>query len=317
MVAVQKNKTAMSSSWISGNLQIVPPIVVGTGFFVDSVNGASTNNGTAWDDAMATMDQAIGKCTANAGDVIYVAPFHQEVEATSSTDLFTLDVAGVAIQGMSNGAYNALVATGAATLHNMPLFILDHASATITVSAPNCSIRGCMFMSDVADVAIGLTVSATADGFIFEDNVVRDNGAALEFLIMISVATTCPYVQIKNNTFLTTAAAGSANAIKSTANTGLVISGNKIFGKFSTGAVLTTGVLVQALITDNIIINAEAAIAIALSGTTSTGVLARNFLTGTTSQAAALTGDNAMFCFENYVNDTAGLSGLLNPGVDS
>jgi hypothetical protein len=290
--------------------------VKGKSFYVDSVKGSAGNDGLSWDTPLATIDSAIDKCTANKGDAIFVAPYHQEVKAAAG-NLFSLDVAGVTIIGVSNGAYNALVATGASTLHNMPTLILDHADATVAISAPNCRISGFLFVTDVADVVSIITPSAASDGLIIDNNVFKDNAANLEYLVAITLLAATPNVQIIGNKFYTTAAGGTNNAILSAANTGLVIKDNFAFGKFATGVVLSSAPLVQAEIIGNTLINAEAAIAIALNGTTSTGILASNFLTGTTSQAAALTGDNAMFCFENYINDTAGSSGLLNPAVDS
>jgi hypothetical protein len=287
----------------------------GSVFYVDSVNGAATNGGTSWSDALTTISAAIALCTDNKGDVIKVAPFHQEVQAVAG-NLFSLTKAGITIIGVSNGAYNALVATGASTLHNRPTLILDHADATIAISAPNCRISGFLFVTDVADVVSILTPAATADGLIIDNNVFRDNATNLEYLVAITLLAATPNVQIIGNKFYTTAAGGTANAILSAANTGLVIKNNYAFGAFSTGVVLTSAPLVGAEIVGNILIN-SGAIAIALNGTTSTGVLASNFLAGTTSQAAALTGDNAMFCFENYINDTVGSSGLLNPAADS
>ncbi len=80
---------------------------------------------------------------------------------------------------------------------------------------------------------------------------------------------------------------------------------------------LTSGVLTRGKIIGNKIINAEAAIAIALNGNTSTGILANNFLGGTTSMAAALTGDEAIWCFENYISGAGGASGVISPAVDA
>jgi hypothetical protein len=293
---------------------------VGTGkiFYVDS-NVVNEGDGSSWDNALGTIDEAIGKCTAGRGDIILVAQGHQEVEATSAASLFTLDVAGVSIIGVGNGAYASVVATGVATALNRPTLIIDAADATITISAPNCRMSGFLIVSDIDNVAVGVTVAATADGFIFDNNVMRDNAANLDFLVMLSVAANAQECKILNNTFLTTAAAGGNNAILLVgANIGTVIKGNFAYGKYATGCLLNGAAQVNALITDNIFINSEAVIAIALH-TSSTGVLARNFLGsgGTTSIANTLTGDNTMFCFENYVTGAVAASGLLNPAADS
>jgi hypothetical protein len=292
---------------------------VGTGhiFYVDS-NVVNEGDGSSWDNALATIDEAIGKCVADRGDIIYVAQGHQETEAAAATSLFTLDVAGVSLIGVGNGANYSVVASGVATTLNRPTLIIDKADATITISAANCRMSGFNIISDIDNVAVGVTVAATADGFIFDNNVFKDNANNLDFLVMISVAAAAQNVQILNNYFYTTAAAGGNNAILlAGANTGLVVSGNVSFGKFATGCLLgSAAAQVSALITDNIFVNAEAAVAIQLH-TSSTGILARNCLGGTTSIAAALVGDNAMWCFENYVTGAVAASGLLDPTADS
>lgn len=277
---------------------------LGKSFYVDSVTGSNSRNGRTPQTAVATLDYAVGLCTANKGDVIYCLPGHTETKEASG-DIATIDVAGITIVGIGEGA------------SIRPTFNLGHASATMTVSAANVKISGLRFVSTVADVAVGLTLTATSDNSIIEDCQFRDTAADAELLVAISVAAAAHGVKIRNNDFKTTAAAGSNNAILCAAVTDLLVSGNTAYGKYATGAMLTSGVLTRAVITDNIFVNAEAAIAIALNGTTSTGVLARNLLGGTTSIAAALTGDNAMWCFENYISGAAAVSGVLNPAADA
>lgn len=291
---------------------------VGTGkiFYVDS-GVVNEGDGSSWKNALGTIDEAIDKCSADRGDIIYVAQGHQEVEATAATSLFTLDVAGVSIIAVGNGAYSTVVATGEATTLNRPTLILDAADATITISAANCRMNGFLIVSDIDNVAVGVTVAATADGLIFDNNVFRDNAANLDFLVMLSIAQAAQDVSVLNNKFYTTAAAGGNNAILLVGtNTNLTIAKNLAFGKFATGCLLGVGAQTMATINDNILINSEAAIAIALH-TSSTGLLARNLLGGTTSMAAALTGDNAMWCFENYISGAVAVSGLINPAVDA
>ena len=291
---------------------------IGTGhiFYVDS-NVSNEGDGSSWQNATDTIDEAIDLCEAGRGDIILVAQGHQETEATAATSLFTLDVAGVSIIGVGNGAYASVVATGTASALNRPTLIIDKADATITISAPNCRVSGFLIVSDIDNVAVGVTVAATADGLVFDNNVFRDNAANLDFLVMLSIAAAAQECQIINNSFYTTAAAGGNNAILlAGANTGLVIQGNKAFGKFATGCLLgSAAAQVSALIADNLFINSEAAVAIQLH-TSSTGILARNLLGGTTSIAAALVGDDAMWCFENYVSGAAAASGLLDPTAD-
>ena len=60
-------------------------------FFVDSVTGSDTNSGNGVENALATIDAAVGKCTANKGDFIVVMPKHAEsLAADSGVDLDTI-----------------------------------------------------------------------------------------------------------------------------------------------------------------------------------------------------------------------------------
>jgi len=160
-----------------------------------------------------------------------------------------------------------------------------------------------------------MTLGAAADGSIVYNCVFRDSAANKDLLVGISVTAACDNLTIVGCDFRTTAAAGSNNAILTGAVTNLNIIGNFIYGKYATGGILGTAALTSSIISENIIVNAEAEIAIALH-TSSTGILARNLLGGTTSMAAALTGDNAMWCFENYISGEIAKSGLINPAVD-
>ncbi|MBW2632374.1 MAG: hypothetical protein JRC90_11595 [Deltaproteobacteria bacterium] len=272
-------------------------------YYVDSVNGDDGRAGKSVETSLATLDAAIGKCTANQGDVIYLMPNHAEAkDATGS--IATADIAGITIVGLGSG-------------DQIPTFSLGHAGATLTVSAADVKISNIQVLSTVADVAVGITITATGDRSIIEQCEFRDSAAAKELLVGVSVAAAAHGVKILKNDFRTTLAAGSNNAILAAAVTDLDVRGNIAYGKFATGVMLTSGVLTRAVITDNSFVNAEAAIGIALNGTSSTGILAKNFLGGTTSIAAALTGENTMWCFENYITGAAAASGLLDPAADS
>jgi len=272
-------------------------------YYVDYTNGDDGRAGTTPGTAVKTLDYAIGLCTANQGDIIKLMPNHGESKAVTG-DIATADVAGITIIGMGVG-------------DQMPTFSLGHAGATLTVSAADVTISNVKFLSTVADVAVGITMTADADGSVIENCVFRDSAANKEFLVGISVAADANGVKLIGNDFRTTAAAGSTNAILSSGVTDLDVCNNFAFGKFSTGVMLTSSVLIRTVITDNTFVNAEATVGIALSGTTSTGILARNFLSGTSDIASALTGDDALWCFENYITGAAGASGIINPTVDA
>ncbi len=102
-----KNYAAQGGSeWVvNGRLKIkgsdIAAIVDGNCYYVDSVSGSDSNSGENWDEALATIDHAIGHCTANNGDRIYVASGHAENVATAGA--IACDVAGIEIVGVGEG----------------------------------------------------------------------------------------------------------------------------------------------------------------------------------------------------------------------
>jgi len=281
----------------------MPNVQTGSVFFVKSGSGAdNTGQGKDPNNPFATVDYAIGQCTASKGDTIYVMPGHTETLAAAG-NIALLDVAGVNVIGIGVGDL-------------IPTLNLNHADATFNVTAANCRVSNIKFISGAADVKVGVTLAATSDGSTIDNCVFRDTSANVEFLVGISVAAAAHSIKILYNDFKTTIAAGSNNAILTAAVTDLNVIGNVAYGKYATGAMLGSAALTRAVIADNVFTNAEAAIGLALH-TSSTGVVVRNLVGGTTSIAAALTGMNAMTCLENYVTGDVARSGIIIPAVDA
>ena len=137
-------------------------------FYVDSVTGSDGNVGSDPAAPKATVDSAIGSCTANKGDTIVLMPGHAETVTATS---IALDVAGVTILGLGNGL-------------KRPTFTFGAAAATITVSAANCAWKGCHFIGNFLDVAAAFTLAAAKD-FELNNNSFIDNTASLGFLSII------------------------------------------------------------------------------------------------------------------------------------
>ena len=104
----------------------------------------------------STIDAAVSACTANAGDIVYVAPGHTE-NIASATSL-ALDVAGVRIIGLGQGE------------DRPTLTYITSTAATIDVTAANVSMENMIIdlTGDTTGVLIGIDVSA-AD-FTFKNN---------------------------------------------------------------------------------------------------------------------------------------------------
>lgn len=123
-------------------------------FFVHSGTGTdAAGYGQNPDAPVATIDYAIGLCTAAKGDVIYVMPGHNEGLGNAQ---IAVDVAGVSIIGLGQGGL-------------VPRVDFDHANASIDISASNCTIKNLRLLPSVTVVAIGIDVMAAALDTLIED----------------------------------------------------------------------------------------------------------------------------------------------------
>ena len=152
----------------------------------DSVGGSDGNDGS-YRRPYATLDFAIGKCTANRGDIIVLMPNHTETLAA----VVALDVAGIAVIGLGQGTNRPTFTGGfagdlfAVSAANVTISNLYHnekttaatSNSTIDIAAANCTIQNCHFDLG-ANETLGLTVTAAGEIVWFEGNefVVTANG---------------------------------------------------------------------------------------------------------------------------------------------
>ena len=119
----------------------------GSTFWVDSVNGADGNPGT-FQRPVATIDAAVGKCTASRGDLILVKAGHLETLTTASA--LAVDVIGVSIVGLGLG-------------NNRPQLTLTPATTGVVLiafSAASTSIRNIICIAGLDAVTTPILVSA-------------------------------------------------------------------------------------------------------------------------------------------------------------
>ena len=277
----------------------------GTGvtFYVDS-GVSSEGDGTSWTNAKDTLAEAVALCTASRGDRIKIAQGH--AEAIANAVGCVVNVAGVTIEGIGSGSL-------------IPTFTLGtDANATISVTAANVSISNIKVISGLADVDVGITLGALADGAVITNCLFTDGANNKELLVNLSVTADCDNIIIANNRFTALATANTTNAILLAGGSdNSVIAGNFIYGTYTTGGVLASAAAsVNLTVVDNVIGCIDAIAYDSHSSTT--GLFARNLLgANATSIAAALTGTEAMFCWENYVTGALNASGIIIPAVDS
>jgi hypothetical protein len=190
-------KTELFARKQSGGMFSIVNETMTTGniLFVNSVTGVDSAGGGQNPDApLATLDYAIGLCTANQGDRIYLMPNHAETITVAGG--ITADIAGITIIGM--GTYN-----------QRPRFLMDGVTTvSFVVSADDVTVQNCVFASGHADVVTCFDV--TKKGFTlldceFVDNVVDENfKSCVKFS---GTANTSDGGKILNNRFVTPDAA--------------------------------------------------------------------------------------------------------------
>lgn len=156
-----------------------------------SAVGGSNGNDGSYRRPFATLDYAVGKCTANRGDIIVLMPNHTETLAA----VVALDVAGVAVIGLGQGTNRPaftggfvgdLFAVSADNITISNLFFNEKTTAattnsTIDIAAANCTVQNCHFDFG-ANETLGLTVTAAGEIVWFEGN---------EFVITANGPTNC------------------------------------------------------------------------------------------------------------------------------
>lgn len=179
----------------------------GNVFFVMTGGSDSSGAGDTPDNPFATIDFAIGQCTANQGDAIYVMPGYTQ-NITGAAGIAS-DKAGVTIIGLGEGAASPLVSWSAT-------------DSTWAISAASTVIRNIRTTSSVNECVSMFNITA-AD--VILDNVPYiDSGAALEAIQFILTSTAADRLKILNSTWKQANAAAAAQLwIKLVATSGVEI----------------------------------------------------------------------------------------------
>ena len=277
--------------------------------FVDSgssnaLDSDDTEHGHSFEKPLATLDYAVGLCTASQGDVILVSPGHTETFTTANP--CTLDVAGITVIGIGTGQLRPTFSLG------------TNVGATIDITAANIRLSNVRVISALANITAGINVKTGATSCTIENCEIRDgNAAALEMVIGISVAADMDDIVIRNNVFSTVPSGGCASAVTFAGGSDRCrLIGNVAQGTYSAAAFsLATAASTEMIIKGNILTNQGAATLILHASCT--GVVSDNRVAGTTSMAAAMTGYDLMFLWENYVVGEDAKSGAIIPAIDS
>ena len=275
----------------------------GNFFFVDSVTGSNGNSGLDPDHPLATIDTAVGKCTASKGDIILAMPGHNE-SITAATSM-VVDVAGVSIIGLGVG-------------NNRPTLDFDNTAGSIEMDAANTRLSNVVLVASVSAVVVGINVDA--------DNVRVDNirttweATGDDFVTMIDVDAVDYAVIVDNELFSEPAVTGAAEAIRLDDTHNTVVTGNKIIGDFSDAPIIGEGALGNnCVIANNLLYNSDTSVNNGVEITVAfTGILARNLI-GTlyATGVADLLDPGSMLCLENYAVNAIDESGVIIPATTS
>lgn len=150
-------------SGISSNGMPVFPYTTGNVYNVSSTHsGAGDGNAGGAEDPLATLDQAVGMCTANQGDTIILHAKHAETVATAGA--IALDVAGINIVCLGAGA-------------DRPTFTFSATAATIAISGASTTFKGFIVKPSIDSVVSPIVISGPDCVIDFE---CQDASAAVE-----------------------------------------------------------------------------------------------------------------------------------------
>ncbi len=276
-------------------------------WYVDSTLSSAADNtgrGQSPNRALATLDYAIGRTTANNGDCIYLRPGH--VETIPGGTLIDVDVEGITIIAQGEGDDRAT-------------FTYSHANSSIDIGADNVTLVGLRLNPSITDTLIAIDVESgvtnvTLDGIEFT----QGDAAADEFVVAVDLKSGNDDTVIKNCNFKTKiASAGSTTGIILTAASADVrILNNTAYGNYSTAFIddgaAVTGIIIQG----NSMKVKDGEPCIEMTATT-TGLLIDNQCesTGATADNTIVAADMSWFNNTAVVTDGAA-AGLIGTDPD-
>lgn len=273
----------------------------GSTFFVDSGSGTDgAGYGQNPDSPTATIDYAVGLCTANNGDRIIVMPGHAEtVSAAGGLDL---DVAGIKVIGLGSGADTPTVTLGTAT------------TADVDVDAANITVENIHFVANFADIAVILDVNA--DDFTLRNCRFTQAGADLNAKICVqdAAAAASDRITIEGCHAIMYDAANTHFVNFAGTGTGHIVRNNVLIGDWGTMCIGGAGVITYCYIANNHIYNAATDVDSCINlAATATGIVVGNLCGGGAAQANGVTATACTIAENYYGVISEDLSAILDP----
>lgn len=273
----------------------------GSVFHVGSTltGAASANSGKTPDRALLTIDEAINKCTASKGDLIVVHEGHAETITAAAG--IALDIAGVSIVGMGQGALRPTVTFGTAV------------GASCDISAASTRISNILFLNDIDSQTAAVNI--TADDVTIEGCEFREGSAkqALIFVLVGAASNDADRTRVLNCKFRSLAV-GANSAIKlGQVQDGVEVSGNDIDGDFADAGIHNPigAILTDLLIAGNYVRNRQTGDHAIEIVSACTGACIDNRLFGDTE--ASILDPGSLFNARNFGTDAIDLAAYELP----
>jgi len=302
-------RTALFSRHQAGGVFTIADLIAHPGeiFFVDSTHAAAADSagaGRSPDAPFATIDYAIGQCTANKGDVIYVMPGH--AETVSGAAGIDFDVAGVKVIGLGAGAARPTITMSAvaSTIHfdaigshleNVLVKVEHDCTIVIDVDRADCVIKAVEFRARTA---------ATAREWVTCIDLNGGSANACDRLAVIDCIFTSP-----------TAGADNCIGLDEVAD-GVVIQGNHFWADCNDAPIHnpTGKVLTNLKITRNFIANLQTGDHSIELVSACTGALIENYYHNNMTQQTGVD-PGSCFSYECYQDDAIDTSAILTPVI--
>lgn len=289
-----------------------PGLTTGQVFYVNSgtgavaaggISGSNSNSGKSPLEPFATIDYAIGQCTANRGDVIYVMPGHRELLTTAGQ--IAMDVAGVSVIGLGWGL-------------NRPRLQYDAAAGSVTITASNVRWSNIAHVASVASVDNAIIADATIQYVEIDHCYFTFDATGVEFLVMIKLGNgatdSADYVNIHDNWFEAENIDGAASALLIDDCQFVHIVNNLFTGDYNSVAIdgaAASSACLDYVITGNTVQNLDTGLAIDLDDA-ATGLVAWNTVQGGGALASNVDW-GACWAIQNYVSDAVDVTGVVIP----
>jgi len=244
-----------------------------------------------------TVDAAVGACTANQGDTIYVMPGH--TEDISGTTSLVVDIAGVSIIGLGIG-------------DERPTLSFTATDSRVELDA-DCRISNMIWNASISAVVVGFNFDA--NGIEFDHNELNWVDTGDDFVTMLDIDA-FDNINIHHNDFIAEDTGGCDEAIRMDDANNVKIEHNYFYGDFTDGVIIGEDTLgVNLLINDNVMYNSDTTAGHLIDlNVASKGIISYNkcgTLFTTAPETAFDPGE--CLCIENYVCNNIDESGALVP----